>query len=59
LPCEDVDAGTAEYAGVVIEALDGSDDAIVVGHSLGGMTIPLVPARMHVYLCAYVSRAGR
>jgi len=45
LPCEDVDAGTAEYAGVVIEALDGSDDAIVVGHSLGGMTIPLVPAR--------------
>jgi pimeloyl-ACP methyl ester carboxylesterase len=59
LPCEDVDAGTAEYAGVVIEALDGSDDAIVVGHSLGGMTIPLVPARMHVYLCAYVPQPGR
>ena len=48
LPCEDVDAGIAEYAGVVIEALDGSDDAIVVGHSLGGMTIPLVPAPVTV-----------
>jgi pimeloyl-ACP methyl ester carboxylesterase len=59
LPYEDVDAGTAEYGGVVIEALDGSDDAIVVGHSLGGKTIPLVPARMHVYLCAYVPQPGR
>ena len=59
LPCDNVDAGTAEYAGVVIEALDGSDDAIVVGHSLGGMTIPLVPARMHVYLCAYVPQPDR
>lgn len=59
LPCEDVDAGAAEYARVVIDALDGADDAIVVGHSLGGMTVPLVPARMHVYLCAYVPQPGR
>ncbi len=59
LPCEDVNAGAAEYAQVVIDALDGADDAIVVGHSLGGMTVPLVPARMHVYLCAYVPQPGR
>ena len=28
---------------------------IVVGHSLGGMTIPYVDARLHVYLCALVA----
>lgn len=54
LPCEDVDAGVAEYAAVVRDALGGDSDAIVVGHSLGGMTIPLVPARRLVFLCAYV-----
>jgi hypothetical protein len=59
LPREDVDAGAAEYARVVIDALDRADDAIVVGHPLGGMTVPLVPARMHVCLCAYVPQPGR
>jgi len=59
LPCDDPDAGVAEYAAVVREALGGADDAIVVGHSLGGMTIPLVPARTLVYLCAYVPEPGR
>lgn len=59
LPSEDVDAGAAEYARVVIDALEPADDAIVVGHSLGGMTVPLVPARLHVYLCAYVPQPGR
>lgn len=44
---------------MVIDALDGSDDVIVVGHSLGGMTVPLVPAHTHVYLCAYVPQPGR
>jgi len=48
LPCEDIAAGTAEYARVVTDGLAGREDAIVVGHSLGGMTIPLVRARMHV-----------
>jgi pimeloyl-ACP methyl ester carboxylesterase len=59
LPCEDITAGASEYARVVAEVLGGRDDAIVVGHSLGGMTIPLVPARMHVWLCAYVPQPGR
>ena len=58
LPCEDVQAGAADYARVVSNALAGADDAIVVGHSLGGMTVPLVPARMHVYLCAYIPQPG-
>ena len=59
LPCEDPEAGAAEYAAAVREALDSAEDAIVVGHSLGGMTIPLVPARTLVYLCAYVPEPGR
>jgi hypothetical protein len=32
---------------------------IVVGHSLGGLTIPLVEAGHHVYLCAFVPPWGR
>ena len=48
LPCEDVDAGVEEYAQLVPAA------DVVAGHSLGGLTIPLVPAQLHVYLCALV-----
>jgi pimeloyl-ACP methyl ester carboxylesterase len=58
LPCEDVDAGAEEYAAVVREALGGEENAVVVGHSLGGMTIPRVPARMHVFVCAFVAGTG-
>jgi pimeloyl-ACP methyl ester carboxylesterase len=54
LPCEDTRAGVVEYAAVVRDALGGEDEAIVVGHSLGGLTIPLVPARLRVFLCALV-----
>jgi hypothetical protein len=53
LPCEDVHAGVAEYARVVPAA------DVVVGHSLAGYTIPLVPASLRVYLCALVPHAGR
>ena len=59
LPCEDVGAGVEEYAAAVRDALGGAGDAIVVGHSLGGLTIPLVPARRLVFLCAYVPGPGR
>lgn len=63
LPCEDVSAGCVRYAEVVREALGGIDDPIVVGHSLGGLTIPLVaaakPVRRLVYLCGLVPRPGR
>ena len=59
LPCEDPDAGVADYAAVVRETLDGELDAIVVGHSLAGLTIPLVPAVRHVYLSAFVPQPGR
>jgi pimeloyl-ACP methyl ester carboxylesterase len=52
LPCEDVAAGVEEYAA----AVPGAD--IVVGHSLGGFTIPLVEARTHVFLTAGVGGTG-
>jgi pimeloyl-ACP methyl ester carboxylesterase len=51
LPGDDPDASFADYAAVVESALAGDDDAVVVGHSLGSDTIPLVAARLLVYLC--------
>ena len=59
LPCDNPEAGVVEYAAVVGDALAEVEDAIVVGHSLAGVTIPLVPASRHVYLCAYVPQPGR
>jgi pimeloyl-ACP methyl ester carboxylesterase len=63
LPADDPAATFADYAGVVAGALDGAgDDVVVVGHSLGGLTIPLVaarrPVRALVYLCALVPIPG-
>ena len=57
LPCDDVRAGVEEYAAVARDALGGVEDAVVVGHSLGGLTIPFVPARTRVFLCALVPGA--
>jgi pimeloyl-ACP methyl ester carboxylesterase len=55
--------GCAGYAEVVTEALAGAgDDVVLVGHSMGGLTIPLVaavrPVRMLVFLCALLPRPG-
>jgi len=58
LPCDDCDAGIDAYATCVRGALGGVEDAVVVGHSLGGLTIPLVPARVRVFLCALVAGTG-
>jgi len=62
LPCEDVDAGISAYADVVDTALGEADDVVLVGHSLGGVTIPVVaarrPVRRLVFLCAFVPTPG-
>ncbi len=63
LPCADLTATFSDYAQVVCDALIGHrDDVILVGHSMGGQTIPLVAARRPVqhlvYLCALVPRVG-
>jgi alpha/beta hydrolase family protein len=52
LPCEDVTAGIEEYAAAVPAA------DVVVGYSLGGLTIPSVEAGTHVFLTALVAGTG-
>jgi len=65
LPREDGTATFEAYAEVVVRALKGDalEEVVVVGHSLAGLTIPLVAARRPVnrliYLCALVPIPGR
>src|SRR5882757_3519107 len=64
LPSEDGAATFDSYADVVCAALTGCDDDVVlVGHSYGGNTVPLVaarrPIRHLVYLCAMIPDIGR
>ncbi len=50
LPCDRPGSTVHDYAAAV--GADG--DAVVVGHSLGGLTIPFVPGRLTVFLAALV-----
>jgi pimeloyl-ACP methyl ester carboxylesterase len=50
LPTEDPEAGWWDYADVVVEAVGDRGDLVVVGHSLGAFTAPLVCARRPVDL---------
>jgi pimeloyl-ACP methyl ester carboxylesterase len=65
LPSDDSTETFEGYAEVVVRAIreGGADDTVVVGHSLAGLTIPLVAARQPVkrlvYLCALVPSPGR
>jgi len=64
LPCDDAAASLDTYADVVCAALDGCDDDVVlVGHSMGGGTLPLVaarrPVRHLIYVCGFVPEVGR
>jgi pimeloyl-ACP methyl ester carboxylesterase len=62
VPMDDAAAGASEWADIVIEALGGAnandDDVVVVGHSLAGLTLPVIasrlPVRRMVFLCANV-----
>jgi pimeloyl-ACP methyl ester carboxylesterase len=55
LPCEDESAGWREYTDLVVDALGARQDAVVVGHSLGGFTAPLVCARVSANLLVLVA----
>ncbi len=64
LPAGDPTAGPAECARIVATSLEGvSEPVILVGHSLGGLTIAgvtaLRPVAHTVYLCALVPVSGR
>jgi pimeloyl-ACP methyl ester carboxylesterase len=59
LPFDDGTATFDDCADVVVSAMaDTPDDAVLVGHSLGGMVLPLVAARRPVgriaFLCAVI-----
>ena len=45
LPSEDSSASFGDYADVVCAALTDHDEVVLVGHSFGGYTIPLVADR--------------
>src|SRR4051812_5183702 len=55
LPTEDESAGWWEYADAVIEAIADREHVVVVGHSLGGFTAPLVCARRPVDMVVLVA----
>jgi pimeloyl-ACP methyl ester carboxylesterase len=55
LPCEDESAGLWDYADTVADAIAGRGDLIVVGHSLGAFTAPLVCERAPVKLLVLVA----
>jgi len=61
LPVSDGTATFVRYADLVDAALEeAGPDAIVVGHSLGAMVLPLLtrPAARHIYLCGVIPRIG-
>jgi pimeloyl-ACP methyl ester carboxylesterase len=55
LPCEDEAAGWEEYADAVVQAIGDRRHVVVVGHSLGGFTAPLVTVRVPVDLLVLVA----
>jgi pimeloyl-ACP methyl ester carboxylesterase len=61
LPVDDPDSRADAYATAVAEAI-GEQESVVVGHSMMGLAIPLVPARAPVsrlvFLCAFVPEPG-
>jgi len=46
LPCDDDAAGLDDYVDVVVDAVAGRDDVVVVGQSMAGFVAPLVAARV-------------
>src|SRR5687768_9347024 len=46
LPCDDHTAGLDEYTDVVVNAVAGRDDVVVVAQSMAGFVAPLVAARV-------------
>jgi pimeloyl-ACP methyl ester carboxylesterase len=63
LPCEDPRAGAEQYAEVAVRRFAGlPDDLVLVGHSLAGLSIPLVARQRSVsrlvFLNALIPRPG-
>jgi pimeloyl-ACP methyl ester carboxylesterase len=65
LPADDGSATFDDYAGIVAATIDAeaNEEPVLVGHSLAGLTIPLVAAQARVrhlvFLCALIPVPGR
>jgi pimeloyl-ACP methyl ester carboxylesterase len=63
LPCDVVAAGAADYSTVVVDAIGGEKDVVVVAHSSGGLIAPIVAgragARSIVLVAALLPDPGR
>ncbi|MEZ3158923.1 alpha/beta hydrolase [Microbacterium sp. BWT-B31] len=58
LPSEDPDAGLDDYARIVVASLEAVDEPVIVmGHSLGGLVLPLIAERRPVAGLAFVCAA--
>src|SRR5262245_8137451 len=55
LPIEDDQAGLGDYAEVVVDAIGGDSDAVVVAQSFGGYVAPLVAERVNARLIVLVA----
>lgn len=55
LPCDDESAGLMQYADSVVEAIGDRTDLVVVGHSFGGYTAPIVCGRIPADLLVLVA----
>jgi pimeloyl-ACP methyl ester carboxylesterase len=57
LPCEDLTAGPSQYADAALDSLDGTrpDEVVVVAHSLGGLTAPVLARRLPVRRMVFVA----
>ncbi|MFI9449531.1 alpha/beta fold hydrolase [Amycolatopsis sp. NPDC052450] len=62
LPIEDEKAGFPEHVDAVVKAIGGRDDIVVLGHSYGGFTAPIVAgevsARLLVMLTPMIPKPG-
>ena len=63
LPIGDSEAGLRRYAELTADALGDADDVVLVGHSLGAGSIPIVatlrPVRHLVFVCGLLPSRGR
>lgn len=62
LPIEDPACGALDWGYSGVEAASDLDDLVVVGHSMGGMAVPVVaalrPVRLMIFLSAMVPMPG-
>ena len=62
LPISTPGLGAADYAHAVVDALEGTDEPAIVGHSMSGLIIPLVaqrrPVRRLVFLAGFLPEPG-